>query len=140
MSAPHPEGVGARLAMERALAAAGLEPGDIDYVNLHATATPVGDAAEDRAVSDLLGPATPCSSTKGFTGHTLGASGVIEAIFSTLGIIHSFMPGSPHTRNVDPSFRSRYLLERRRAGVDRVISNSFGFGGANCSLILGRAG
>jgi 3-oxoacyl-[acyl-carrier-protein] synthase-1 len=140
MSAPHPEGVGARLAMERALTAAGLEPTDIDYVNLHATATPVGDAAEDRAVSDLLGPATPCSSTKGFTGHTLGASGVIEAIFSTLGIIHGFMPGSPHTRNVDPSFRSRYLLERRRAGVDRVISNSFGFGGANCSLILGRAG
>jgi 3-oxoacyl-[acyl-carrier-protein] synthase-1 len=140
MSAPHPEGIGARLAMERALAAAGLEPTDIDYVNLHATATPVGDAAEDRAVSDLLGRVTPCSSTKGFTGHTLGASGVIEAIFSALGIINGFMPGSPHTHTVDPSFRSRYLLERRRGRVDRVISNSFGFGGANCSIILGRAG
>jgi 3-oxoacyl-[acyl-carrier-protein] synthase I len=140
MSSPHPEGIGARLAMERALAAAGLAPRDIDYVNLHATATPVGDAAEDRAVCDLIGSATPCSSTKGFTGHTLGASGIIEAIFSALGIIHGFMPGSPHTRTVDPSFRSRYLLERRRACVDRVLSNSFGFGGANCSLIFGRAG
>jgi 3-oxoacyl-[acyl-carrier-protein] synthase-1 len=140
MSSPHPEGIGARLAMERALAAAGLLPRDIDYINLHATATPVGDAAEDRAVAELLGPTTPCSSTKGFTGHTLGASGIIEAIFSALGIIHGFMPGSPHTRSVDPSFRSRYLLERRRTGVDRVLSNSFGFGGANCSLIFGRAG
>jgi 3-oxoacyl-[acyl-carrier-protein] synthase I len=140
MSSPHPEGIGARLAMERALAAAGLAPSDIDYVNLHATATLVGDAAEDRAVSELLGPATPCSSTKGFTGHTLGASGIIEAIFSALAIIHGFMPGSPHTRSVDPSFRSRYLLQRQPAGIDRVLSNSFGFGGANCSLIFGRAG
>jgi 3-oxoacyl-[acyl-carrier-protein] synthase-1 len=140
MSSPHPEGIGARLAMERALAAAGLKPSDIDYVNLHATATLVGDAAEDRAVCDLLGPATPCSSTKGFTGHTLGASGIIEAIFSALGIIQGFMPGSPHTQTVDPSLRSRYLVEKRRASVARVISNSFGFGGANCSLVLGRAG
>ena len=139
MSSPHPEGIGARLAMERALTAAGLAPGDIDYVNLHATATLVGDAAEDRAVSDLLGTATPCSSTKGFTGHTLGASGIIEAIFSALGIIEGFMPGSPHTRRVDPSFRSRYLIDKRRASVARVISNSFGFGGANCSLVLGAA-
>jgi len=140
MSSPHPEGIGARLAMERALAAAALTPGDIDYVNLHGTATPVGDAAEDRAVSDLLGSTTPCSSTKGFTGHTLGASGIIEAIFSALSIMHGFIPGSPHTRTVDPTFRSRYMVEKRRASVDRVISNSFGFGGANCSLIFGRAG
>ncbi len=140
MSSPHPEGIGARLAMERALAAAGLAPGDIDYVNLHGTATPVGDAAEDRAVSDLLGRTTPCSSTKGFTGHTLGASGIIEAIFSALSIMHGFMPGSPHTRTVDPTFRSRYMVEKRRMSVDRVISNSFGFGGANCSLVFGRAG
>jgi len=139
MSSPHPEGIGARLAMERALAAAALTPGDIDYVNLHGTATPVGDAAEDRAVSDLLGR-TPCSSTKGFTGHTLGASGIIEAIFSALSIVHGFMPGSPHTRTVDPTFRSRYMVEKRCTSVDRVISNSFGFGGANCSLVLGRAG
>jgi 3-oxoacyl-[acyl-carrier-protein] synthase I len=139
MSSPHPEGVGARLAMERALAAAGLAPADIDYINLHGTATPVGDAAEDRAVADLFGPATPCSSTKGFAGHTLGASGVVEAVFCALGIRHGFMPGSPHTRAVDPGFRSRYLQAGTSARVDRVMSNSFGFGGANCSLVLGRA-
>lgn len=139
MSSPHPEGLGARLAMERALTAAGLKAGDIDYVNLHGTATLVGDAAEDRAVADLLGSATPCNSTKGCTGHTLGACGIIEAIFSALSILHGFMPGSPQTRTVDPSLKSQYLVESRRARVDRVLSNSFGFGGANCSLLLGRA-
>lgn len=139
MSSPHPEGLGARLAMEHALTAAGLKPGDIDYVNLHGTATLVGDASEDRAVSNLFGSATPCSSTKGSTGHTLGASGIIEAIFSALSIRHGFMPGSPNTRTLDPGFRSHYLVESRRGRVDRVMSNSFGFGGANCSLLLGRA-
>jgi 3-oxoacyl-[acyl-carrier-protein] synthase-1 len=139
MSSPHPEGLGARLAMERALSAAGVKPGEIDYVNLHGTATLVGDAAEDCAVSDLLGSAMPCSSTKGHTGHTLGACGVVEAIFSALGILHGFMPGSPHTRTLDPGFRSHYIAEYRRARIDRVLSNSFGFGGANCSLLLGRA-
>jgi 3-oxoacyl-[acyl-carrier-protein] synthase I len=139
MSSPHPEGVGARLAMERALAAAGLAPRAIDYINLHGTATPVGDAAEDRAVTELFGRATPCSSTKGYTGHTLGASGVIEALFSAMSIRHGVLYGSVHTRRVDPDFTSRYLLETTSARVDRVISNSFGFGGANCSLVLGRA-
>lgn len=140
MSSPHPQGVGARLAMERALAAADLKPADIDYVNLHGTATPVGDAAEDCAVSELLGANTPCSSTKGYTGHTLGASGIIEAIFSALCIKHEFIPGSPHTRSVDPSFKIRYVRESCCVRVDRVITNSFGFGGANCSVLLGRAG
>ncbi len=139
MSSPRPDGMGARLAMEGALRAAGLSACDIDYVNLHGTATPVGDASEDRAVCDLFGTATPCSSTKGFAGHTLGASGVVEAAFCALGILHGFIPGSPHTRSVDPAFRSNYVVEGGRANLDRVISNSFGFGGANCSLVLGRA-
>jgi 3-oxoacyl-[acyl-carrier-protein] synthase-1 len=140
MSAPHPEGEGARQAMALALAEAGLQPADIGYINLHGTATLAGDAAEDRAVSGLFGGRVPCSSTKGATGHTLGASGVIEAIFSTLAIQHGFLPGSPQTQTLDPAFRSRYVLEPRTAPVDRVMSNSFGFGGVNCSLILGRAG
>lgn len=140
MSSPHPEGIGARLAMERALAAAGLVPAAIDYVNLHGTATPVGDAAEDRAMFDLFDAATPCSSTKGFAGHTLGASGAVEAAFCALAIKHGFLPGSPHTSTVDPTFKSRYVCEGRPARIDRVVSNSFGFGGANCSLVLGRAG
>ena len=90
-------------------------------------------------MSDLFGSATPCSSTKGSTGHTLGASGIIEAIFSALSIRHGFVPGSPNTRAVDPGMRSHYLVEGRHGRVDRVMSNSFGFGGANCSLLLGRA-
>lgn len=139
MSSPHPEGIGAREAMERALASAGLTPAAIDYINLHGTATLIGDAAEDRAVSEVFGADTPCSSTKGFTGHTLGASGVVEAVFAALAIQHGFMPGSPHTRSVDPVFTSRYLAMGAPARVDRVMSNSFGFGGANCSLVLGRS-
>ena len=138
MSSPHPEGVGARLAMERALLSAGLGPHDIDYINLHGTATRVGDAAEDSAVSTLFGNKTPCSSTKGQTGHTLGAAGIVEAIISALAIRHQILPGSPHTETVDPLFRSRYQLLTEPAPIGTVLSNSFGFGGSNCSLIFGR--
>jgi 3-oxoacyl-[acyl-carrier-protein] synthase-1 len=140
MSSPHPEGIGARLAMSRALADAGLGPSAIDYVNLHGTATLVGDAAEDHAISSLFGSCVPCSSTKGFTGHTLGAAGVVEAIFGAMAIQHGFLPGSPHTRRLDPDFKSQYVLTGREAKIDTVLSNSFGFGGVNCSLVLGRAG
>jgi 3-oxoacyl-[acyl-carrier-protein] synthase-1 len=140
MSTPHPEGLGARLAMERALAAAELAPGSIDYINLHGTASKTNDAAEDRAICDLFGTDTPCSSTKGWTGHTLGAAGITEAIISALSIRHGLLPGSLHTRSVDPALNSRYLIENKSARVDRVMSNSFGFGGSNCSVILGRAG
>jgi 3-oxoacyl-[acyl-carrier-protein] synthase-1 len=139
MSTPDPEGRGARLAMERALTAAGLVAKDIDYINLHGTATSVGDAAEDRAIVDLFGPRTSCSSTKGHTGHTLGSAGIVEAIVAALAIQHGLMPGSPHTERVDPEFRSRYLIKSAEARIDRVLSNSFGFGGSNCSLVLGRA-
>jgi len=139
MSSPHPEGAGARLAMERALASAGLKGTEIDHINLHGTATSVGDAAEDRAVTDLFGATIPCSSTKGYTGHTLGASGIVEAVVSCLSIRHGLLPGSPHTRTVDPSFKAQYVTQPRGARIDRVMSNSFGFGGANCSLVLGRA-
>ena len=139
MSTPHPAGAGARLAMERALAAAGMTPGDIDYINVHGTATLIGDAAEDRAVVELFGRETPCSSTKGYTGHTLGAAGIVETIIATLAIQHGFMPGSANTNTVDPALRSRYLTAGCRAPVRRVMSNSFGFGGSNCSLVLERA-
>lgn len=140
MSTPHPEGLGALRAMSQALTAAGLEPSAIDYINLHGTATLVGDAAEDAAVTKLFGSATPCSSTKGFTGHTLGAAGAIEAIFSAFAIQYDFMPGSPHTQTLDPAFNINYLLKNQEARVTNVLSNSFGFGGVNGSLVLGRAG
>ncbi len=139
MSTPHPEGLGARMAMQQALDSAGLEPSDIDYVNLHGTATKSNDASEDKAVFEVFGGQTPCSSTKGATGHLLGAAGITEAIVSILAIEHGFLPGSANTRSVDPALKSNYLLENKQAKVSRALSNSFGFGGSNCSLVLGVA-
>jgi 3-oxoacyl-[acyl-carrier-protein] synthase I len=139
MSSPHPDGVGARLAMQRALASAGLRPTDIDYINLHGTATRVGDSAEDLAVFSLFGDATARGSTKGHTGHTLGAAGIVEAIISVLAIRGNLLPGSPHTETIDPAFRGRYPRASEPARIDRVLSNSFGFGGSNCALVLGRS-
>jgi 3-oxoacyl-[acyl-carrier-protein] synthase-1 len=136
MSAPHPQGAGARLAIARALQAAGLQEADIDYVNLHATATLVGDKAEDHAVFDTFGGQTPCSSTKGLTGHTLGAAGIVEAIFCALALRHQFIPGCAHLRTRDSEFRSNVVRMGRAADLRRVMSNSFGFGGSNCSIIL----
>jgi 3-oxoacyl-[acyl-carrier-protein] synthase-1 len=140
MSAPHPEGAGAKLSMARALASAGLGAEAIDYVNLHGTATRIGDAAEDQAIVSLFGEATPCSSTKGHTGHTLGASGIVEAVIAALSITEGFLPGSPHTEARDPALRCRYVTVAQPGRVTRVLSNSFGFGGSNASLILGRVG
>ena len=139
MSTPHPEGLGAKLAMERALASAGLRPSDIDYVNLHGTGTRTNDAAEDRAVSDLFDAVTPCSSTKGATGHLLGAAGITEAIICILAIGRDLLPGSANTRSVDPALKCNYLVANREARVRRALNNSFGFGGSNCSLVLGAA-
>jgi 3-oxoacyl-[acyl-carrier-protein] synthase I len=140
MSAPHPEGLGAKRAMQAALTSASMEPGDIDYINLHGTGTPSNDRSESQAVTSIFGPTTPCSSTKGATGHTLGASGALEAVISVLAIQNSLMPGGVHTTRIDPNLTAHYIKENRRAQVLRVLSNSFGFGGTNCSLILGRAG
>jgi 3-oxoacyl-[acyl-carrier-protein] synthase I len=139
MSSPHPEGAGARLAIERALASAGLAPGDIDYINLHGTGTRSNDSAEEKAVFSLFGASTPCSSTKGMTGHLLGAAGIAEAIICTLALREQFMPGSANTRALDPGLRIRYLQDTVREAPLRVLSNSFGFGGSKCSLVLGRA-
>lgn len=140
MSAPHPEGLGARRAMQAALAAAMLESGDIDYINLHGTGTPSNDRSESQAVTGVFGPTTPCSSTKGATGHTLGAAGALEAVITALAIKNGLMPGGVHTTKVDPTLTAHYIRDNRRAPVARVLSNSFGFGGTNCSLIFGRAG
>lgn len=139
MSTPHPEGAGAKLAMQRALESARLSAAQIDYINLHGTATRTNDAAEDNAVVELFGRATPCSSTKGATGHLLGAAGVTEAVISMLAVRHGVLPGSAHTRSVDPVLKCSYLLESRTATVKRVLTNSFGFGGSNCSLVIGNA-
>jgi 3-oxoacyl-[acyl-carrier-protein] synthase-1 len=138
MSSPHPEGLGARMAMEDALKMAELQPSQVDYINLHGTATPSNDAAEAKAVAAVFGSQTPCSSSKGATGHTLGAAGGLEAVFCALALQHGLLPGGLNTRKVDPDLKLNYLLENREQRVTTVISNSFGFGGTNCSLIFGR--
>ena len=140
MSSPHPEGLGARMAMQGALKTAGLDAADIGYINLHGTATPSNDAAETRAVAAVFGSGTPCSSTKGATGHTLGAAGGLEAAICALALQHGLLPGGLNTQQLDPALPLNYLLANRTQPVHRVLSNSFGFGGTNCSLILGRAG
>ena len=140
LSAPHPEGRGARLAMEAALLDAGLEPGAIDYINLHGTGTPSNDRSESQAVTSVFGASTPCSSTKGATGHALGAAGGLEAVISALALQHSLMPGGVNTGHVDETLTAHYIRHNRSAALTRVLTNSFGFGGTNCSVILGRAG
>jgi 3-oxoacyl-[acyl-carrier-protein] synthase-1 len=139
MSSPHPEGAGATAAMRAALADAGLQASDIDYINLHGTATPNNDAAEDQAVTRVFGSSVPCSSTKGATGHTLGAAGGVEAIVSLLALRHGFMPGGLNRREPDPSLNAAYLDASRPARLRAVLSNSFGFGGSNASLVFGKA-
>lgn len=139
MSHPHPEGLGARLAMEEALAQAGLPAPAVDHVNAHGTATPANDVTEARAISAVVGDAVPVASTKGHTGHLLGAAGATEAVIAALCIVHGFLPGSLRADPVDPQITvsiSRAAAPRR---VRTVLSNSFAFGGNNVSVLLGAA-
>ena len=138
MSTPHPDGDGARRAMQAALSSAQLDVANIDYINLHGTATPANDRAEGRAVYGVFGGATPCSSTKGFTGHTLGAAGITEAAIALLSLEQNFVPGSPTTQAIDPNTQCGIVLKGRAGTVANVMSNSFGFGGSNCVLIFGK--
>lgn len=140
MSSPHPQGLGARAAMLAALQAAGLEPDAIDYINLHGTGTLSNDTAESRAVEAVFGRTTPGSSTKGATGHALGAAGALEAVICALALQNQLIPGGINTTEVDPALGVDYVLKNRTGRISRVLSNSFGFGGTNCSLVLGRAG
>jgi 3-oxoacyl-[acyl-carrier-protein] synthase-1 len=140
MSSPPPDGRGAAAAMRKALTNAGLTASDIDYINLHGTATPGNDAAEARAVAQVLGTELRGSSTKGATGHALGAAGALEAVICLLALRHQLMPGGLNTVTVDPTLEVNYLSANCTDALARVMSNSFGFGGSNCSLIFGRAG
>lgn len=128
------------MAMQDALKMAGLAPSAIDYINLHGTATQSNDAAEAGAVSALFGSLTPCSSTKGATGHTLGAAGGIEAVICALALQNGLLPGGLNLQQLDPALPLNYLQDNREQQVSHVLSNSFGFGGTNCSLIFGLAG
>ena len=139
MSSPRPDGLGARMAMEAALHSAGAASGDVGYINLHGTATPSNDAAEGNAVAALFGANTPGSSTKGATGHALGAAGAIEAIIAVLAIRHQFIPAGVNTTHIDPAIAIDYVVDDRTGAPSMALSNSFGFGGTNCSLLFGRA-
>src|ERR1035437_5976813 len=128
------------MAMQDALKMAGLQPTGIDYINLHGTATPSNDAVEGKAVAALFDSGTPCSSTKGATGHTLGAAGGVEAVICALALQHGLLPAGLNIQQLAPTLYLDYLLDNREQPVARVLSNSFGFGGTNCSLIFGRSG
>jgi 3-oxoacyl-[acyl-carrier-protein] synthase-1 len=136
MTAPHPEGAGARTAIEHALRRAGLRASDIDYVNLHGSGSPSNDRSEDAAVAAVFGDACACSSTKGWTGHAQGAAGITEAIISFLSMRASLVPATLNTAEPDPELRVRVALQNLQRPVRRVLSNSFGFGGNNCALVF----
>ena len=136
LTQPNPSGIGPKLAMERALADAALDPTAIDYVNAHGTATIFNDATEGTAISELM-PGVPISSTKSMMGHALGGAGAIEAVFSLLAIMHQFLPPNINFRQPEPNWSFRVVGNRAEsAQIRRVASNSFGFGGANATLIL----
>ena len=139
ISQPRPDGAGAAQAMRAALDSARLAPGDIGYINLHGTATRANDAMEDAAVTAVFGATVPCSSTKGLTGHTMGSCGIVEAVIAKLCLIHGFAPACTGMESVDPAFSMTVLAQRHDAPLRAVLSNSFGFGGMNCSLVFGTA-
>ncbi len=137
MTAPHPQGLGALKAMQAALRSAGLQPQNIDYISLHGTGTPANDQSEDQAVSRLFGDGAVASSTKGWTGHTLGASGAVEAVLSMLCMDAGLIPGTLNTETIDPALTLRPRLHSQPGSIRYALSNAFGFGGNNCSLIFG---
>ena len=145
MTSPAPEGAGGRRAMEMALKDARLNPEQVGYVNAHGTSTPAGDAEEARAIARLF-PSGPkhlhVSSTKSMTGHLLGAAGALEAMFSLLAVKEGRIPPTINLQTLDPvcselglDFTANHMVEKR---LDFAVSNSFGFGGTNASLVVGR--
>lgn len=139
MSAPHPEGLGAQNAMRDALARAGLSAGDVDYLNLHGTATPANDSVEARAVAAMFPETLHASSTKGWTGHTLGAAGIVESVVALLALRHGLMPGMLGSEQPDPDCGPQIRFRPERREIHTAMNNSFGFGGNNCSLVFARA-
>lgn len=139
MSTPHPQGLGARLAIDAALARAGLVAREIDYINLHGTATAKNDEVEAAVVADLFPATTRASSTKGFTGHTLGAAGIVEAAIALLALEGGFIPGTLNTTTPDAACGPQLALDNEARAPRVALSNSFGFGGNNCALVFGGA-
>ena len=146
LTATHPEGLGAKLVMERALADAGLKPEQVDYINVHGTSTPVGDPSEAKAIADVFGQHAyelNISSTKSMTGHMLGATGAMEALFCILACQNDIVPPTiNHTDGDDDEaidYRMNFTFNKaQQRTVDVALSNTFGFGGHNASIIVGK--
>ncbi len=139
MSAPHPEGLGAQLAMRDALARAGIGAGEVGYLNLHGTATPANDSIEARAVAGMFPDHLHASSTKGWTGHTLGAAGIVESVIALLALESGLLPGTLNSATPDPACGPQIRFDNAQSDIDFAMNNSFGFGGNNASLVFGRA-
>ncbi|HEY8379350.1 MAG TPA: beta-ketoacyl synthase N-terminal-like domain-containing protein, partial [Nannocystis sp.] len=142
MTSPHPEGLGARLAMERALAAAGLSPADVDHVNAHGTGTRQNDSMESAAIRAVFGApesgaGVPVVATKGYTGHMLGAAGATEVAFVIDAIAGGYLPAGVGADPVDDSLGVDVVTARRERRTRAALSNSFAFGGSNVSVLIG---
>jgi 3-oxoacyl-[acyl-carrier-protein] synthase-1 len=137
MSSPHPEGKGAFMAMQQATAMGGVSPKDVGYINLHGTGTQANDVSECLAVHNLVGCEVPVSSTKGYFGHTLGAAGIVESLVSVLALQNQRLPENLNLSELDERILATVLAESKQTQAHCALSNSFGFGGNNCSLLLG---
>jgi 3-oxoacyl-[acyl-carrier-protein] synthase II len=142
ITAPHPDGMGAYNVMKQAITEAGLKPEDIDYINVHGTATPLGDIAETRAIVKLFGEHAykmNISATKSMTGHLLGAAGAIEAIATIMAVVNDIVPPTINLKNLDPAIDPKLNLTPNKAQhrpVRAALSNTFGFGGHNASVLI----
>ena len=136
MSAPHPQGLGAELAMRAALQRAGVEPAQVGYLNLHGTSTPANDSIEAAAVARVFPAGLHASSTKGWTGHTLGAAGIVESVITLQALATGLMPGILNAEHPDPACGPQIRFDNANAPIRYAMNNSFGFGGNNCSLLF----
>jgi 3-oxoacyl-[acyl-carrier-protein] synthase-1 len=139
MSAPHPQGLGAQHALRDALARAAITPADVDYINLHGTASRQNDEVEAALIARTFPVTTSASSTKGWTGHTLGAAGIVEAVVALLAIERGLVPGTLNAQVLDPACGPQIIMDNRERRVRVALSNSFGFGGNNCCLAFAAA-
>jgi len=142
LTAPHPDGLGAKIVMREVLRESGLQASDVDYINTHGTSTPLGDNSELKAIIDIFGDhayAMNISSTKSMTGHLMGAAGAVEAIACLLAIEHSFVPPTINHVTPDPEIDPRLNLTLNVAQhreINTALSNTFGFGGHNAAVLM----
>ncbi len=137
MSSPHPEGLGARLAIEDTFARSGLGAADVGYINLHGTASAKNDEVEAALIAELFPATTHASSTKGWTGHALGAAGILEAVITLIALDEGLAPGMLNTAALDPACGPQVRIDNEPFGRPVALSQSFGFGGSNCVLAFG---